>query len=257
MEVIAIGPVGLGLATGFVFLSGLLAFWFRLGLTRPLAVATVRTYLQLLALGLVLRWIFRIDSPWLVLAILAVMMLVAVQTIASRLGLRGPRQAAGPFWGVVLSTATVTFAVTGLIVQVEPWYQARYVLPIAGMVAGNAMNGIALCEERLREDLRTRRGEVMLRLALGATAWEAGLPLIRAAFRAGMMPTLNAMTTVGIVSIPGMMTGQVLAGVDPMTGAGYQIVVMLMLSAATASGAVIALVISFRQAFDREQRLVI
>jgi putative ABC transport system permease protein len=124
------------------------------------------------------------------------------------------------------------------------------------MVLGNAMNGIALAQERLFEGLRVRRGEVMLRLSLGATPWEAALPVCQSAFKAGMIPTLNSMATVGIVFIPGMMTGQVLAGVDPAVAAGYQIVVMLMLSAATAIGTTVSLSLAYRQAFDGRQRLV-
>jgi putative ABC transport system permease protein len=255
VNVIVIGPWELAAATGFVVVSGLLAFAFRLGLTRSLVIATARTYLQLLALGLVLKWIFDFATPWLVVAILAVMILVATQTVASRLQFRAARRLTGTFAGMFLSGFTVTFAVTGLLIRVEPWYDPRYVIPIAGMVLGNSMNGIALSQERLFDGLRNRRAEVQLCLSLGASAWEASLPLIRDAFRAGMIPTLNAMTTVGIVSIPGMMTGQMLAGVDPTTGAGYQIVVMLMLSAATAAGSIISLTIAFRHAFDREERL--
>ena len=255
MQVIEIGPVELVAATGFVFLSGLIALWFRLGLTRPLLVATLRTYLQLLALGLVLKWIFQLDNAWLVLGILTLMMLIAAQTIISRLEIRSPRFMLGTLGGVVISSLTVTFAVTGLLIRVEPWHEARYVLPIAGMVMGNSMNGIALSLERLFEGFQSRRAQVLLRLSLGATPWEASLPLIRGAFRAGMLPTLNSMATVGIVSIPGMMTGQVLAGVDPMTASAYQIVVMLMLSAATAIGTIISLMITYRHAFNSDQAL--
>ncbi len=257
MGVIEIGTLELALATGFVLVSGGLALLFRLGLTRPLLIATVRTYVQLLGLGLVLKWIFRIDNLWLVLAIFALMMLTAAHTILARLGLWAPRVVVGTLGGVVLSSVTVTFAVTGLLIHLEPWYEPRYLLPIAGMVLGNSMNGIALSQERLFEGFSARRSEVLLRLSLGATAWEASLPLIRAAFRAGMIPTLNSMATVGIVFIPGMMTGQVLAGVEPMTGATYQIVVMLMLSASTALGSITCMVISCRHAFDSQQRLVI
>lgn len=257
MGVIEIGVLELGLATGFVLVSGGLAFWFRLGLTRPLLVATLRTYLQLAALGMVLGWIFRIDSPWLVMGILAVMIITAGYTALGRVSQRGRWLLLANYGGVFLSGLTVTFAVTALLIRVEPWYNPRYVLPIAGMVLGNTMNGIALAQERLFEGLRSRRGEVMLRLSLGATSWEATLPVLQDAFRAGMIPTLNSMATVGIVSIPGMMTGQVLAGVDPTIAAGYQIVVMLMLSAATALGATISLSLAYRHAFDARQRLVL
>ncbi len=255
MGVIEIGIWELGLATGFVVLSGGLAFWFQLGITRTLVVATVRTYLQLAALGLVLGWVFRIGTPWLVAGILAVMVFTAGLTASGRISERGRWLMLGAYGGVFLSGITVTFAVTALVINVEPWYAPRYVLPIGGMVLGNTMNGIALSLERLFEDFRSRREEVLLRLSLGATAWEASLPVIQGAFRAGMIPTINSMATVGIVFIPGMMTGQVLAGVDPAVAAGYQIVVMLMLSAATALGATFSLSLAYRHAFDDRQRL--
>ncbi len=250
MTVIDIGTAELALATGLVLVSGLLALRFRLGLTRQLLVATIRTYLQLLALGLVLRWVFQHAGAWIVLGILALMIAVAVQTILGRLQNRGIHLLLGTGGGVIVSGVTVTFAVTGLVIRIEPWYEARYILPIAGMVLGNAMNGIALSMERLFGEFQVRREEVLLRLTLGATAWEASFPLVQGAFRAGMIPTINSMATVGIVAIPGMMTGQVLAGVDPLTAAKYQIVVMLMISAATAIGIIVSLTLAYRQAFD-------
>ena len=146
----------------------------------------------------------------------------------------------------------VTFAVTGLVVQVEPWYEARYVIPIAGMVLGNSMNGIALTLERVFADLQAREAEVLSLTALGATPWEAARDSIRAAVRAGLIPTINSMAAVGIVFIPGMMTGQVLAGVDPVDAAGYQIVVMLMVSAATALGSILTVLLSYRKRFSAE-----
>ena len=257
MGVIEIGVMELALATGFVGVSGMLAFWFQLGLTRTLVVATLRTYLQLAALGIVLGWVLSISTPWLVAGILAVMILTAGYTALGRISERGRWVFLANYGGIFLSGITVTFAVTALLIRVEPWYNPRYVLPIAGMVLGNAMNGIALAQERLFEGLRARRGEVMLRLSLGATSWEAALPVLQGAFRAGMIPTLNSMATVGIVFIPGMMTGQVLAGIDPAVAAGYQIVVMLMLSAATALGITVSLSLAYRHAFDERQRLLL
>lgn len=257
MGVIEIGPWDLALASGFVLVSGGLALGFGLGLTRELAVAAVRTVVQLTALGWVLGWIFGSGTGWLVVAILALMILTAGYTARGRVKQRGRWLALATYGGVFLSGVTVTFAVTAIVIRVEPWFEPRYVLPIGGMVIGNTMNGVALAQERLFDGLRVRRAEVMLRLSLGATPWEAALPLIQAAFRAGMIPTLNSMATAGIVSIPGMMTGQVLAGVEPSVAAGYQIVVMLMLSAATALGSTAALSVAYRQAFDHRQRFVL
>ncbi len=150
-----------------------------------------------------------------------------------------------------------TLAVTELIIRVHPWYNPQYVLPIAGMVLGNSMTGISLALERLFGDLGRRSDEVRMLLALGASPWEASLPSIRAALTAGLIPTINAMNAVGIVSIPGMMTGQIIAGANPGKAARYQIVVMLMLSAATAIGSMMAVALAYHKSFDREARFVL
>ncbi len=252
-----IGPLQLALASGFLVVAAGLSLALSLGLTRSLLVAGARAYLQLLALGLVLRWVFGVDSALVVLGILILMIAVAARTLVDRvqgaprgLFLRG-------FGAIALSGFTVTFAVTGLVVGVDPWYEPRYVIPIAGMVVGNSLNGIAVCLERLFGDLRARRAEIETLLALGARPWETVLPSARAALRAGLIPTLNSMSAAGIVFIPGMMTGQVLSGTDPRVAAAYQIVVLLMISAATALGSITSLLAGYRRAFDREEQFVL
>ncbi len=247
--VIAIGIPQLLLATLFVVFVGVLSIRLSLGITRDLAIATVRTYVQLFALGFVLRWVFGIDSPWVVIGLLVVMVLVAARIVVRR----SPDAPGGIFvssaFSMGLTGFIVTFAVTGLIVQVEPWYQPRYVIPIAGMVLGNSMTGIALALERVFADLDARSGEVLALTALGASPWEAAHSSVRDALRAGLIPTINSMAAAGIVFIPGMMTGQILAGADPVTATGYQIVVMLMVAAATALGSVLAVLFTYRRRF--------
>lgn len=247
--VIVIGWPQLALATLFVVFVGIVSIRLSLGLERDLAISTVRTYLQLLALGLVLRWVFGIDSPLLVLAMIAVMVVAAAQIVVKR----SPDAPHGIFTSSVLSMALtgfiVTFAVTGLIVQVDPWYEPRYVIPLAGMVLGNSMTGIALALERVFSDMDARADEVLALTALGATPWEAAHVSIRGALRAGLIPTINSMAAAGIVFIPGMMAGQILAGADPLVATGYQIVVMLMVAAATALGSVVAVLLTYRQRF--------
>lgn len=250
--VIAIGWLQLILATGFVIAVGVISMRLALGIEKDLAIATVRTYLQLIVLGLVLRWLFGVDSPWIVLAILALMMAAAAQTIVRRAP-DAPKGILGSSMLTMLLTGfTVTFAVTGLIVQVEPWYRAQYVIPIAGMVLGNSMNGVALALERTFADMDAHAEELLALTALGATPWEAAGDIVRVAIRAGLIPTINSMAAAGLVFIPGMMTGQVLAGADPLHAAYYQIVVMLMVSAATALGSVLAVLLSFRRRFSSD-----
>lgn len=166
---VEIGLTQLILATGFIVIAAGLSLALSLGYCRSLIIATVRTYLQLFALGFVLRWVFAIESAWLVLAILTVMLIMAVFTIQGRVT-SGPKGIFPSLLGAVfLSGVTVTFAVTALIVSVEPWYAPRYVIPIGGMVIGNSMTGLALALERLFGDMRKRREEINTLLSLGAT----------------------------------------------------------------------------------------
>ncbi len=250
--VIAIGWWELALATGFVIVAGIISWRLSLGLEKDLALATVRTYLQLLALGLVLRWVFANDTWWLVLGLLGVMTLVAARIIVRRSPDAPPGVMTSSFVSMALTGLIVTFSVTGLIIQVEPWYRAQYVIPIAGMVLGNSMTGIALALERVFADMDARADELLALTALGASPWEASIGSIRTAMRAGMIPTINSMAAAGIVFIPGMMTGQILAGVDPLKATGYQIVVMLMVAAATAVGSVLSLLLTYRRRFSAE-----
>jgi putative ABC transport system permease protein len=247
--VVVIAWPQLALATLFVVFVGVLSIRLSLGLERDLAVSTVRTYLQLIALGLVLRWVFGIDSPLLVIAIIVVMVVVAARIVVRR----SPDAPSGVFRSSVLSMGLtgfiVTFAVTGLIVQVEPWYEPRYVIPLAGMVLGNSMTGIALALERVFSDMDARADELLALTALGATPWEAAHQSVRDALRAGLIPTINSMAAAGIVFIPGMMAGQILAGADPLVATGYQIVVMLMVAAATALGSVVSVLLTYRRRF--------
>lgn len=247
--VIVIGWPQLVLATLFIVFVGVLSLKLSLGLERDLAVSTVRTYLQLIALGIVLRWVFGIDSPWLVLGIIAVMVLVAARIVLQRSPDAPPGIFASSAVSMGLTGFIVTFAVTGLIVQVEPWYEPRYVIPLAGMVLGNSMTGIALALERVFADLDRRSDELLALTALGATPWEAAHQSIRDALRAGLIPTINSMAAAGIVFIPGMMAGQILAGADPLTATGYQIVVMLMVAAATAMGSVTSVLLTYHRRF--------
>ncbi len=248
-EIIVIGWPQLLMATGLVLLVGILSWRLHLGLEKDLAIATVRTFVQLLLLGFVLRWVFGVDSALLVVAILLLMIAAASRAIIGRAPDAPPGILGSSFVSLVITGFSVTFIVTGLIIGVEPWYAPRYVIPIAGMVLGNSMNGIALALERTYSDMDHRAGQMLSLVALGATPWEAGGESVRAGIRAGLIPTINSMATVGIVFIPGMMTGQVIAGADPVAATGYQIVVMLMVSAATAIGSVLSVLLSFRKRF--------
>jgi putative ABC transport system permease protein len=247
---LTIGFWQLALAGGLIVVAGAISLVLSLGLLRSLLVGALRTYFQLLALGFVLRWVFGIDHVLLVLALLLVMILFAAQILLGRVHLRPQGIFGHAFLALFLSSLSVTFLVTTTVIGVSPWYRAQYVIPLAGMMLGNSMNGIGLALERLFGDLRARRREMEMMFALGAGRREVAQPSIQSAVRAGLIPTINSMSAVGIVFIPGMMTGQILAGAPPLDAAAYQIVIILMISAATALGIIIVVFLTYRRAFD-------
>jgi len=251
-----LGGWDLLLAVSLVLAAGLISFFLRLGLERRLALASLRTVLQLLLVGYLLKFIFGLENPIAVLALLFLMILVAARTALARpsRGFRGGEGLA--VLSLSASALLTTFSATALVIRIDPWYEPRYLIPLMGMVLGNSMNGISLSLDALLESLAERADELELELSLGASAWEASRRPLREAVRRGMIPILNSMMVVGIVSLPGMMTGQILAGADPILAVKYQILIMFMIAAATALGAMLMSLLTARRLFSREQRLL-
>ena len=226
----------------------------QLGLLRPLLVGTVRTFLQLTLIGYALAFIFQWNNPWFILLLTGLMTAVATRTATRRVGgTKTPHVVT--FLSLFASSLLVSLMVVGLIIRPDPWYDARVAIPIFGMILGNAMNGAALVLQTLFSAVRARAHEVDGLLAFGATPWEAIREPVREAVRAGMTPTINAMMVVGVVSLPGMMTGQILGGVDPRVAVRYQIVVMLMLSAAVALACLLLVLVVYRRMFTADGAL--
>lgn len=248
-QAIQLGPVDLVVASGLVAVAGLLSVVLRLGLLPKLLVAAVRTVVQLVILGQVLSWVFGLDSAPLVLALMGFMGVAAGHAAVGRSSRRFRGVLPGAILTLVLTGTATTFAVTSVIIGVEPWYAPQYVIPLLGMILGNALTGISLALDGLLETLDVRRDQVEMELAHGATAWEAARGPVKDAVRRGMIPIINAMTVVGIVSLPGMMTGQILQGADPVDAIAYQIVVMFMLAAACALGSIGVALLTFRRLF--------
>ena len=253
--VIDIGWLQLSLCLLFILAAGLASMALRLGLQRDLLWGSVRTFAQLFMLGLVLRYVFHIRLWWPVLLIFWCMLAFAVQIIHGRVKEKSVRYLDTTFLSMFLSFTIITMIVNGVIVEVRPWYEPRYFLPLGGMVIGNSMNAIAIALERLFGELRKSTNLVEMRLSLGATYREAAADITRGAVKAGMIPSINAMMGVGMVFIPGMMTGQILAGADVITAVKYQIMVMLMLVGSTSLGSVLVVLFSLRRCFTRDGRL--
>ena len=229
----------LALALGLVAAVVAVSVRQSLGPERDLMIGSARTVVQLYGVGFVLAAVFAAARWYWVVLILAVMIAVATQAAVSRLG--KPLPGAGWIAATALtaSTAATLAYVIAVVVQVRPWWEPQYIIPIAGMILGNSMTSAALAGDRLQGDLRARADEVEARLALGFSGQDAVQPMVRAALRTAMIPSVNAMMTVGLVQLPGMMTGQILAGTSPLLAIRYQIVVMFMLTAATGLGSLV------------------
>jgi putative ABC transport system permease protein len=227
----------------------------RLGIGRSVIVGTIRTFVQLMVIGYVLKFIFDLSKWYWVLLMLAVMVAIATRTAASREETKRPGRTltagAAIGLGVVVTVATVI----GLVIRIRPWYLPQVVIPISGMVIGNTMNAVALTTTRLTSELSLRRAEVEAALALGATSAQASVRPFRSAIKSALIPTLNALMVVGLVQLPGMMSGQIIAGVLSVQAVRYQIVVMYMIACGAAVGSLVAAVLVRRQLFTPRHQL--
>ena len=249
--VVDIGYVELFSASALMLVAGLVSWKLELGQTRRIVVSSVRCFMQLLAAGFLLTYLFEFQTWWLVALVLAAMVIAATQIAVSRVKSRIPGLVPSVFVSLFVSSLVVGFIVVEGVVRADPWFHARQVVPIVGMIMGNAMAAVAVAIDRLFSDLDARASEMFSLTALGATPREAAAPSLKAAIGAGMTPVLANMSAAGIVTFPGMMTGQLLAGADPLSAAKYQIVVMLMLSAANTVAIVTACFMTYRKRFAR------
>jgi len=257
MSVKPLSPLDLALAASLVFLLGLLSWRLRLGLGRQLAIGAIRTTVQLLLIGQVLRLLFAHAHPAYVFALALVMLAAAGREAAARQH-RRIRGLAGWLIGsgaMFLSSFSVTVLALVVIIGNHPWYAPQYAVPLLGMLLGNTMSGVALGMERMTETVWQQRMIIEQRLLLGQTATEAVREIRRQAIRAAMMPILNSMATTGLVSLPGMMTGQILGGSSPMEAVNYQILIMFLICAGTGFGATAAILGVERRLFDARHRL--
>lgn len=252
--IIQLSFLDLSISGVLILAAGLISISLHLKLEKKLLLASSRTVIQLLLVGYILRYVFRIDNPVPLIIVLVFMTSAAAYTAIAHIN----RTIKGVFWVAIITLAltgfSTTFVVTQLVINVEPWFQPRYVIPLAGMVLGNALTGISLSLDQFLEELSANRNKVEMELSLGATRWEAAGVPIRSSLKRGMIPIINTMMAAGLVSLPGMMTGQILAGADPLEAVKYQIMVMFMITAATVLGCMLSVLLVYRRLFnDRHQ----
>lgn len=256
-ELINISWIHVALTTLLVVATGLCSLYLKLRLEKDLIVGTVRTFLQLFLLGYVLKIVFSLSNPWTVFLLFSFMITFAARIISGRV-----MENQIPYFMPVLASMFLSYMIINVfvmtvIIQVKPWYQPMYFIPIGGMIIGNSMNAIAISINNWFDGLKKERDRIELFLACGGSPAESTRENFKSAIKSGMIPSINALMSVGVVSIPGMMTGQILAGTDPLIAIKYQIVIMLLLVGSTALSSIFALHIVRGMSFTRSQHLKI
>ena len=252
----ALSFADLGIAAVLVLLGATLSLMLQLGVARSLLVAGARMVVQLLLVGLVLKTVFAVRSPWWVALVLVAMLGAASYETLSRqqrrfIGWWGPGLGAGT---TMVATVVVTaFGIATL--QPTPWYAPELAIPLFGIVLGNAMSSVSISLNAFNTGLARERPAIEARLALGEPRYVALAPVQRSALRSGMIPVINQMSAAGVITLPGMMTGQILAGMPPLEAAKSQIFVLFLLSGAAALGAIGATLAAAWHATDERHRL--
>ncbi len=257
MSSVPLSYLDLVLAAAFLCIHAALSLALRLGITRQILVAGARMAVQLALLGLVLETLFRLASPlWTGLAAVVMVLIAGWESRA-----RQKRRLAG-WWSYGLGTGSmltaagvVTVVALTAIVGAHPWYDPRYALPLLGMILGNTMTGIAIGVDTLTTAAARDRNAVEARLALGETKWVALSETLRDAMRSGLIPIINSMAATGVVAIPGMMTGQLLAGASPEHAIKYQLMIMFLIAGGTGLGVLAAVYLTASRITDARHRL--
>ncbi|ATL70012.1 ABC transporter permease [Nocardia terpenica] len=244
---------GVAASLVLVAVAALIAYRQHLHLTRELVIAAARAGVQLIAVGAVLLILFRHTGLPGALGWVALMIVIAGQ-VAGRRGAGLPHAIRAATIGVAVGSV---LTLGGLMLLGVISAQSRVVVPVGGMIVSGAMQATGVALRRLREDAREARPAVEARLCLGLPASQAFLPYRRSALRTALLPSIDATKVVGLISLPGAMTGLILAGVDPLTAIRYQIVVMYMQLAAAALAALVSTRVAERYLFDDAQRLVV
>ena len=254
---VVLDPLDLGLAASLVLIDIGLSISLKLGLHRTFAIAAVRMTAQLAAVGFVLRFVFRLANPAATLAVVLIMALIAAREVAARPKQRF--QSVGSYTIGLLSVTIPTILTVALAlvtaIRPSPWFEPRYLVPLAGIILGNVLNAASLTLDGVLAGAERERESIEARLALGTSYWVAIGPTLREAMRRGLVPIINQMSAAGVVTLPGIMTGQIIAGMDPIEAAKYQILLMFLLSGGSGIGVLISGYLAARGLSDDRERL--
>ena len=255
-DIIDISVWGLLIAYGMFGAVAALAHLKQMGIGRDMVWAMVRMSVQLVAAGVILEYVFEVRAWYLVLAILIYFIIMASRIVFGRVGYRSPSLRRNITISIALGAGSVLSVFLLLITREDPLLDPRYAIPLGGMIIGNAMNGCALAYERFHASVQKEQRSIETLLGMGATYREASAPMVMESIKASFLPQILTMSAMGIVTLPGMMTGQILSGTLPLVAIKYQIAIMLAIVSSNAIVAYAILHLESRQVFnDRHQFL--
>lgn len=246
------------LVGALLVLAGTAASWLlRLQLERQVLWASVRMVVQLLLVGYVLRLVFQHASPPSTVLVVALMIAAAAREVAVRPHRHLARGGNYRISAMVVSSASIATVVLALLsaVRPEPWYDARYAIPLMGIVLGSVLNAASLGLDSFFDAVAQGRAAIEAQLALGTPIRQALAAHTRAAIRRGLIPVINQMSAAGLITLPGIMTGQILGGMDPLEAAKYQILLLFLLTGAGGLAAAGSVLLAARAISDERQRL--
>ncbi len=231
-------------------------FRYRLEMMLEMSIAVARMVLQLILVGIYLEFVFKINSLWLNLFWLIIMVVVGSYAIVGKAKLPKSLFVIPVLSGLVIGLIPLLTILTIATIQPLPLYSAQYVIPLAGMLLGNSFSGNIIALQNLFDAFEQRHSEYEAAISLGATPAYACIPFVRNAMQKALAPILASMTATGLVTLPGMMTGQILGGTSPTVAIKYQLIIMLAIFVMMSVSLTIALQLSLKRAITKEGRIL-
>jgi len=246
---------GMAAAALLILVPLAVSFYLKLGLTRTMLFSALRMAVQLVFMAFYLSFLFKLDNHWVNAGWMAVMLAVAAGTVVKRSGLSARLFALPVFASLVFSVSLTLLYFNAMILHLDQVLAARYFLVIGGMLLGNSLRGNVIGLSSFYQSIQRNEARYLTHISLGASLSEATVPYLRQALKASLNPTMASMATMGIVWLPGMMTGQMLGGTNPMAAIKYQVAIMFSIFMLGCSTILLSIFLTRRRSFDGYGRL--
>ncbi|CDF59180.1 ABC transporter permease [Thermobrachium celere] len=244
--------------SAYLFIIILLLIVRKRGLNREkeIIISTTRMTLQLILTGYILTYIFKTPNPIITVLVISIMEVFAIQNIIKRSKNRLSKELKKVvIFSMLTGTLFTLIYFIFIVINIKPWYNPQYFIPLAGMVIGNSMTGISLGINKLVEGFKNQVDMIECSLMLGASPKDASKSILDNAFDSAILPTINSMVGMGIVFLPGMMTGQILSGSSPLVAIEYQIAIMLGILGSVSISVIIFLLLGYKTFFNNRMQI--